>query len=114
MSMIQLKQVWLVNPIGPTRDTLAMTSPMAGNQFLMETDFYHGQISDVAIYRNKYAENPERPAVWEWFVGIPVTNIKAYTIAGKTPQPVSLLDSGEQETTLAATGPTKAGTAASA
>jgi hypothetical protein len=116
MSTINLKQVWLVEPIGPTRSVQAMSSPIAGNEYLIETDFYHGQISDVTIYRNKNAPDANAPPAWEWFVGVPVSNVKAYTIAGKTPQPASYSTGGEQETTpkAAGPGPAKAGTTASA
>lgn len=113
MSMINLKQVWLVNGIGPTRD-VALSSLIAGNEYLLEADLHHGQISDVTVFRNKAVLNPEATPVWEWFVGIPIGNIKAYTLAGKTPQPTSMSMSGEQEAALKAPGPAKAGTAASA
>jgi hypothetical protein len=114
MSMISLKQVWLVNPIGPTRGTLAISSPIAGEEYYLEADLHHGQISDVTVYRNKHTGDSTKAQEWEWFVGIPVGNVKAYTINGKLPQPVSLLGSGEQETTPKAPGPAKAGTTASA
>lgn len=113
MSMITLSQVWLVTAIGPTRGQ-ALSSLIAGNEFLLEADYHHGHLSDVVAYRNENSGHPDMAPEWKWFVGIPIANVKAYTIAGELPQPASLSGSGKQEASLKAPGPAKAGTAASA
>lgn len=97
MTIVALKRVNLVNPMGDVGDrlSLAMSTCIANDEWLIEANYHYGTLGDVTLYRNiNHAMKGAEPD-WRWYAGIPTANIKAYALA--SPLAPSTLKSVEVE-----------------